>query len=289
MSVPARAAWRDHLPEYASEALGLALFMCSACAFGVWLEYPGSPLHAMLPDADVRRALMGAAMGLTAVALVHSPWGKRSGAHLNPATTLAFWRLGRVRAADLAGYVLAQFAGAGLGVGVMAAVLGRALADPRVHYVVTRPGPAGPAAAFAAEFLIALALMSVVLRVSAHPRAQRWTGAIAGLLVALFIYFAAPVCGTSMNPARTFGSALIAGDWTAWWVYAFAPPLAMLAAAEALLVEAAWRGRAAGGCAKLDHAPDVRCIFCGYTPSRANARRPGTSAASATLGAIRQP
>ena len=93
-------ALRAHWPEYLMEGALLGLFMMSACAFAVLLEHPGSAVHAALPDAFVRRALMGLAMGATAVAIIFSGWGKRSGAHINPATTLTFLRLGKVQAAD---------------------------------------------------------------------------------------------------------------------------------------------------------------------------------------------
>src|SRR5690242_13308176 len=85
--------WREALME----ALGLCLFMVSAGVFGTLLEYPGSPIHRAISDPFARRALMGLAMGLTAIGLVYSPWGRRSGAHLNPAFTWTFFRLGRVR------------------------------------------------------------------------------------------------------------------------------------------------------------------------------------------------
>ena len=75
------AALRRHWPEYLIEAFLLGAFMVSALGFTVLLEHPGSPVRAALPDALVRRALMGCAMGATAISLVYSPLGQRSGAH----------------------------------------------------------------------------------------------------------------------------------------------------------------------------------------------------------------
>jgi aquaporin Z len=272
----------DHRVEYAAEALGLGIFLVSACAFATLLWHPASPLHAALPGDAARRTVMGIAMGLTLVGLVHSPWGRRSGAHLNPAVTLAFWRLGRARGVDVAGYALAHFAGATAGVALAALLLGPALAHPAVHYVATRPGPAGAAVALVAELTIAFVLLGVVLRASDRPRVARWTGALAGAFLALAILVESPLSGTSMNPARTFGSALAARDWTAWWVYLLAPPLAMLAAVEAYRLELRVRRRERVGCAKFDHAPGVRCIFC-EAVGGADTPAPGTSAAAASL------
>src|SRR5262249_5226693 len=132
-----------HWPEYLIEAAGLGTFMISACSFGVLLGHPGSALHAAIPDPTVRRMLMGVAMGLTAMTIVYSPWGRRSGAHINPCLTLTFFRLGKVAPTDAAFYALAQFVGGATGVSIAAAVLGSALADPRVNYVVTAPGDRG--------------------------------------------------------------------------------------------------------------------------------------------------
>jgi aquaporin Z len=105
-----------HWPEYVMEAAGLGLFMVSAGGFATLLFYPDSPLHKAVADPLHRRVLMGAAMGLTLIALVYSPWGKQSGAHLNPAVTFTFWRLGKVRGTDAICYALAQFAGGAFGV-----------------------------------------------------------------------------------------------------------------------------------------------------------------------------
>lgn len=241
--------------EAAAEALSLGIFMVSAATFAVLLEHPASPIHDAIASPLARRTLMGAAMGLTAVALIHSPWGRRSGAHMNPAVTLAFASLGKVRREVAFAYAAAQVAG-GLG-GILLArlLLGERLAHPTTHYVVTSPGPTGPGAAFLAEALISFGMMSTVLIVS-RSRFERWTGMAAGLLVWLYITFEAPISGMSMNPARSLGSALAAGDLGSLWIYLVAPPLGMLAAARLLT------GRRDRGCAKLDHSAP-RCIFCG--------------------------
>jgi aquaporin Z len=205
---------------------------------------------------------MGLAMGSTAVAIVFSPLGKRSGAHFNPAVTLTFWRLKRVAAPDAVAYMVFQFLGAAAGVAVASLLLGMRIAHPNVNYAATLPGPGGPARAFLAEITISFILMSVILSVSSHPRFGRFTGIFAGCLVAAFIAFEAPISGMSMNPARTFGSAAGARVWSSLWIYFTAPPLGMLFAAE---VRARFPGAREVLCAKLDHANGYRCIFrCGY-------------------------
>ncbi len=257
-------AFRDHLPEGLAEALGLGLFMVSACLFAVLLEGSGSALKASLPAPFVRRALMGLAMGGTAVGLICSPWGQRSGAHLNPAVTLAFLRLGKVRWEDAALYVGWQAVGGAAGVGAAALLLGPArLSDPGVGWVATLPGAAGVPGAFGGEALISFLLVSTVLAVSSHPRGARLTPWVAGALVALFITFEAPLSGMSMNPARSLASALFAGRWDAFWLYVAAPLLGTLAAAELHLRA---RGASSVWCAKLHHRNARRCIFLCAVP-----------------------
>ena len=86
----AMSAATNHWQEYSIEAACLGLFMVSACSFTVLLEHPASALRHAITSSFARRMLTGIAMGLTAVALIYSPWGKQSGAHLNPSTTLTF-------------------------------------------------------------------------------------------------------------------------------------------------------------------------------------------------------
>ena len=171
-------ALKEHWPEYVCEAAELGLFMISAGLFTILLFHPGSPAVAFIPDPFMRRMCVGIAMGGTAIALVFSPLGKRSGAHFNPAVTLTFWRLGKIKNWDALFYILAQFIGGIAGVFLVSLFAGMALSHPAVNYVATLPGSRGVGVAFLAEFVIAFILMSVVLRVSNTPHLARFTGLV---------------------------------------------------------------------------------------------------------------
>ncbi len=252
------------------EALGLGLFMVSAGVVGTILEYPGSPVHQAIPSAFARRALMGVAMGLTAIGLVYSPWGKRSGAHINPAFTMTFFRLGRVSGRDAFTYVVAQFAGGLAGALLVAAILGNTFLAPPVVGVATLPGPAGVAVAFGSEVVISFALVLMVLTLARSARLSRYTGLFVGATLFLYITFEAPLSGMSMNPARTLASAIPAGNWQGIWIYFTAPVLGMLSGSEAHVRMV--RSKRAG-CAKLVHT--FPCIFCGSASdsAKSGARR----------------
>lgn len=266
-----REALKTHWPEYLMEAALLGLFMVSACAFGVLLDHPASPARQAIESGFVRRMIGGLAMGLTAMALIYSPWGKQSGAHMNPAVTLTFLRLGKVKPWDAAFYMAAQFAGGIAGVVLSHLALGRLLEHPVVNYVATVPGSGGMFPALLGELAISFLLMSTVLYATNTPSLARFTGFFAGALVAAYITFEAPLSGMSMNPARTLASALAGNVFTALWIYFLAPPLAMLLAAQVRL--AICTREKAVCCAKFIHAPEKRCIFCGYGMEETSALR----------------
>lgn len=246
-----------HWPEYLIEGVLLAAFMLTACAVCVLLEHPASPVRRRLRLAAARRVVGGVAMGLTAVAIIYSPWGRRSGAHLNPAVTITFAALGRVALRDAVLYCVSQILGGIAGVLVARAVLGKRVAHPAVRYAMTSPGRRGPGGAWLAEFVIAFILMGVVLGLGSAGSAAAYTGLAAGLLVCIFISIEAPYSGMSLNPARTLASAVFAGEFRHLWVY-FTAPVAAMAAAAGLFVAA--RGADAVVCAKLCHG-DGPCVF----------------------------
>lgn len=221
--------------NYVLEALGLGAFMVSAGLFATLLYAPTSPALTLLPSEGLRGVLMGLAMGLTAIAIIYSPGGKRSGAHINPAVTLTFYRLHKIRAHDALAYVTAQFIGGLMGVELVAAMLGDFFTQAPVNYAITRPGLGGELLAFIVEVLMSFVLMLMILFTSNSQSLSNMTGVLSGILLAIYIPVATPISGMSINPARTFASALPAQEWTGLWIYFVAPPLAMLLAAQLYL------------------------------------------------------
>jgi aquaporin Z len=254
-------ALQQHWPEYLMEAACLGTFMISAGLFTALLEYPNSPVRHAIPNDFVRLALNGLAMGLTAIGIIYSPWGARSGAHMNPAVTWTFFRLGKVKPWDALFYPIFQTLGGLGGVLLVEFGLGRIFTDAPVSYVVTVPGKTGVATAFVAEIVIACGMMLMVLFMTNTERLSRFTGLFGGTLVFLYITFEGPLSGMSINPARTVASALPSGIWTAAWIYFIAPIGGMLLAVE--LYRALSKGTQVA-CAKWNHDMRHRCIFCGH-------------------------
>lgn len=249
-------ALRTHWPEYLIEGGLVAFCLIAAGLILIAIESPAFGVPDAIPNSLLRRGLAALADGAVVIATIYSVFGQRSGAHTNPAVTLAFLSLGKVRSPDAIFYVLAQFAGAVAGLGLLARLVPRWLAHPSVNYAATLPGTPGPWVAFAAEFTIAFVLMLVVLHVSNTPHLSRWTGLFSSLLMVGFVIVEAPLSGSSTNPARSFGPEVIGSIWTGWWIYFAAPILATQAAAWVFR-----RSERKIYCAKLHHHNGERCIF----------------------------
>jgi len=247
-----------HWPEYLMEAVGLGIYLTSACTFALLLSHPSSPVLTWIPDATIRRILMGIGLGATVAAIIYSPWGRQSGAHLNPAVTLTFFRLGKVAPRDMLFYSLYQLLGGVTGVLFVSIIAGPLLAHPAVNYAITVPGRQGMLVAFLAETVISFNQMTAILWFSNSQRLARFTGCIAAALIAINISTVAPLSGMSMNPARSIASAVPADVWKGLWIYLTAPPLAMLLAAEVCAVvspiASAWAMRRFRGSRDFNHA-----------------------------------
>jgi aquaporin Z len=234
--VPAKAGL--HWVEWGCELLGTALLLLGGMS-AVALDFmPGSPVAAVLPSASARLLLTGALFAGTGSLVALTPFGRRSGAHINPAVTFAFWITRHVHRDDLGGYVLAQVVGGVGGAGLAALLWGSRLAA--VGYARTVPGAGVPPwAAALLEGAMTAALLGLVFYLVSRPATARWTPLGTWVLVAVLVWRVAPLTGTSLNPARSLGPALLAGALRVYWVYV-AGPLggAALAAGVARLLNA---------------------------------------------------
>jgi len=224
-------SFRSHWRDYLLEAAGLMTFMLGAGAFTTLFLYPGSAISQALPSDFARHAGIGIAMGLVTFAIVASI-GQKSGAHINPAVTWSFYRLGKIGGWDAIFYTLFQFIGAILAPVLLLAAIGVPFTHEKVKFAASMPGPDGAGIAFAAEFVISFILMLTMLIALNSKSLAKFVPAIVGLLIAVYITFESPFSGMSMNPARSFGSALTADMWNGLWIYFIAPVLAMPLAAE---------------------------------------------------------
>jgi aquaporin Z len=199
---------RLHWPEYGSELLGTAFLVFIALSAVTLNLGLGSPLAVVLPNSSVRRLMTGLLLAGSGSLVAISPLGKLNGAHLNLAVSLAFWLQGKMHQHDLVGYLASQFLGAGLVV-----LIWRERAAS-VHNGVTAPGVGYPIwSVFLIEMgLTCLLVLAIFLFVSSH-RLMRWTPLMTWLLVALMYWQAAPISGSSLNPARSFGPALVSWFW----------------------------------------------------------------------------
>jgi aquaporin Z len=229
---PLKAVFQKNWKHYLQEALGLAIFMISACFFSAMLFSEESSWYKSIPNPALKNVLMGVAMGITALFIFYSPFIAPSGAQINPAVTLTFLRLDKMCKYDAIFFVIFQIAGGTIAVYIMQMLMGRILIEAPVNSAVTVPGKFGVTATLVTELIIAFITMTMVLFTSNNNRLKKYTRLFAGCLVCTWVIVAGPISGFGMNPARSFASAMPANTWTSFWIYLFIPFAGMLLAAE---------------------------------------------------------
>ena len=221
-----------HWRHYLAEALGLGFFMFGASLVTTQLRYRDAWLAQFVTAPLAQLAILGGAMFFVVLAIIYSPWGNKSGAHINPAVTLAMLRLGKIEPYDALFYILSQFIGGTLAVQLCGLFLGRGYTEVGTNYVMTRPGPAGSTAAFVAEWIITFVLMMTVFWALSDARREKFAGVFIAVLIGFYLVVEEPFSGMSLNPARSFASAFAAREWQDLWIYFVAPISAALVAAE---------------------------------------------------------
>jgi aquaporin Z len=254
----------------AAELAGTALLVLVGLSLVIVMFGAGSPLPQWIPNDALRRLVTGFLFGTTGALIALSPLGKESGAHINPIVTLGFWLMGKLGTRVAVGYVAAQLAGACVGCLPLLAwgAMGRSVA-----FGATLPGAGYPlGVVLLGEVITTFAMVGLLSTFLGFRVIRPWTPALFPCLYAIMVWLEAPISGTSTNPARSLGPALISGQWHGWWIYWLGPligsALAVLACSQlAKRIEVA----------KLYHfESDQRRIF--RTDSRTDHRNEGRNA-----------
>ena len=254
-----RVWWkRLHWFEYGAELVGTAFLLFAGVSAVVFDFGAGSPLVSVVPDKSVRLLITGLLFAGSSSLVAISPLGKLSGGHINPAVTLAFWAQGKMHPFDLGGYILGQFLGAITGT-LLVVLLWRGKAAS-VGDGATIPGAGYPLwAVFLVEVSLTFLLVLCIFFFVSSSRLMRWTPLMVWILLAMMVWLAAPISGTSLNPARSFGPALVSWSWHEQWLYWVAPPMgALLAVGAFRLLAISERDILTG---KLFHVPHYRSVF----------------------------
>ncbi|MGO8673505.1 MAG: MIP/aquaporin family protein [Capsulimonadaceae bacterium] len=247
-----------HWKEYGAELVGTLLMVLVGLSAVVFDFGTGLPMLRLVPDAGLRRLVTGLLFAGAGSLIAISPLGKLSGAHINPAVSLAFWIRGKMHGHDAILYAISQFTGACAGAVLLAMVWGPYAAS--IHYGVTAPGADyTPVEAFIAEALMTFTLVEAIFLFVSSRRLMRWTPLMAWLLIATMVWLEAPISGTSLNPARSLGPDLVAHAWRFQWIYFVAPCLG--SACAALAFPLVTRGERAILTGKLFHVPHYPCLF----------------------------
>jgi aquaporin Z len=203
------------------ELIGTALLLLVGLSLVILIFGEGSAIERLLPGESLRRSLSGFLFGCVGAMIALSPVGKQSGAHVNPIVTMGFWLMGKLEPRVAIGYFLAQLAGASLGASPLLfwGPMGRS-----VSFGATLPGKGyAMTTVLIGEVVTTFALITALCLFLAFHRLRSFTPAMIPFLYAIMVPLEASISGTSTNPARSLGPAIISGEWHGWWIYWVGP------------------------------------------------------------------
>jgi aquaporin Z len=206
---------------FMAEMIGTGLLLLLGLSSVILMFGEGNPFVNLVPSLALRRVLNGFLFGSVGAAIALSPIGRVSGAHVNPIVTMGFWLMGKLRGRTALGYVVAQFAGATLGCLPLLAwgPLGRS-----IYFGASLPGKGySVGAALLGEIATTFCLIAALCIFLAFHRLRVFTPFMIPFLFAIMVPLEAGISGTSVNPARSFGPAIISGQWYGWWIYWVGP------------------------------------------------------------------
>jgi aquaporin Z len=206
---------------FISEAVGTALLLFGGLSIVIFNWGEGSVVAKMIPSVLARTILTGFMFGCVGCLVSLSPVGRISGAHINPAVSIAFWLRGKMKTNAMIGYIVGQMLGAVAGCLPLIWIWGQQGAS--IQYGITLPGKAGVGVAFLSEVLATASLIFYLYIFISRKKLRNYTPyGIPILYSILNIPFAAR-SGDSTNPARSFGPAVITANFSHYWLYWVAP------------------------------------------------------------------
>lgn len=221
---PRRFPWQSFL----AELIGTALLVLIGLSVVIFMFGSGSVMVRLLPSDGLRRLITGFLFGTTGALIAVSPVGKESGAHINPVVSFGFWLSGKLDLKTTLSYCLAQCLGAVLG---CMPLLAWGPTGRSVSFGATLPGSGYTTqAVLAGEIITTFTMVSLLAIFLGIKRLRPFTPMIFPPLYAFMVYAEALVSGTSTNPARSLGPAVISGQWQGWWIYWVGPFLGAMMA-----------------------------------------------------------
>lgn len=220
-----------HWRAYLSEMVGTALLLMIGLSIVIFLFGAGTPVEQLIPNVNVRRVISGFLFGGTGALIALSPIGRESGAHINPAVTMVFFLFGKITKRVAIAYSIAQLVGAIIGClpllfwGVQGQSIDFGATYPGADYTVME--------AFLGEVATTFTMVSLLVIFIGFHKIRPFTPLIFPFLYAIMVPIEAVISGTSTNPARSFGPAVLSGVWDSWWIYWAGPITGALLAAVA--------------------------------------------------------
>jgi len=213
---------------FVSELIGTAILVSVGLSIVIFNFGIGTPVARLIPNEGLRRLVTGFLFGSTGAMIALSPVGKISGAHINPVVSLGFYLVGKLELSIALGYIGAQLAGGFVGALPLLfwGAMGRS-----VQFGATAPGPGYSVwQALLGEVITTFAMVALLYLFLAFRESRPFTPALFPFLYSIMVCIEGPISGTSTNPARSLGPAIVSGTWQGWWIYWIGPLLGMLAA-----------------------------------------------------------
>ena len=255
-----RKTWRIYLADGFLLFIQLVIFFLLLTFLETWKH----PLISDLPGYPHRTVILGIVLWITLNLLIYSPLGAFSGAQMNPAITIAYWRIKRINTINTIGYITSQFIFGTLALLFSVFVLGKNFTENPIHYAPVRPGILGVWSTGFLHLIISFFLMILVLKFSNTPKLKKWTGFAAATFSTFSLLLVTPLTTLALNPVRSIISAIPAGEWKPLTAYLVFPVLGMLIAVEIYrqLTTKNPRTFPAVACCKLNHQHTYTCPHC---------------------------